>query len=245
MKPAMTPQQEKLTGSKISPLALYKELAVGNVPWWTFAYYEICQLFLSGLPGLLGFGLRSKLYPYLFQSCAKRPAFGKGVIIRGAKAIALGEKVLADDYSVLDVRGEKGRMRVGNFVSIGRFTSVVAKNGEILLEDGVNIGSYCRVATESKVKLGASTLVAAYCYIGPGNHQQGDEQTPLIAREMEIKGGVDIGQYCWLGAHSTVLDGVTIGDGSIIGAHSLVKSDIPSHVIAAGVPARVIREIKS
>ncbi|NMC63302.1 MAG: acyltransferase [SAR324 cluster bacterium] len=157
----------------------------------------------------------------------------------------LGSRVMLDDYSVLDIRGRSGGIQIGDYVSIGRFTTVVAKEAQISISDGVNIGSYCRIATQSKIEIGSSTLFAAYCYIGPGNHQQGDEETPLISRAMEIKGGVKIGAHCWFGAHTTVLDGVSIGEGSIIGAHSLVRSDIPPHVIAAGVPAKVIRELKS
>lgn len=41
----------------------------------------------------------------------------------------------------------------------------------------------------------------------------------------------------------TILSGVTIGDNSTIGANAVVTHDIPAGVIAAGVPARVIRQI--
>ena len=40
-----------------------------------------------------------------------------------------------------------------------------------------------------------------------------------------------------------MLAGVTIGEGSVIGAGSVVNRDIPPHVLAAGVPCRVIRKI--
>ncbi len=245
MKPAMTPQQERLTAGTQSPFALYREIAVGDVSPLHFAWYELCQFFLSGAAGIAGLGLRSLCYPGLFKTCGRRPAIGRGVVIRRPKSISLGSKVLADDYSVLDVRGSKGEIIAGNYVSIGRYTTISAKDGVISLGDAVNIGSYCRIATQSKVEIGRSTLVAAYCYIGPGNHQQGDDETPLIAREMEIKGGVSIGEHCWIGAHTTILDGVTIGEKSIIGAHSLVARSIPPGVVAAGVPARVVRKLNA
>ena len=47
----------------------------------------------------------------------------------------------------------------------------------------------------------------------------------------------------WIGAGVQVLAGVTIGEGSVIGAGSVVNRDIPDHVLAAGVPCRVIRRI--
>lgn len=54
---------------------------------------------------------------------------------------------------------------------------------------------------------------------------------------------VRIGSNCWLGAGVMVLPGVTIGDNVIIGAGSIVTKDIPSNVIAYGIPCRVINEL--
>lgn len=54
---------------------------------------------------------------------------------------------------------------------------------------------------------------------------------------------VHIGDDVWLCAGVTVIPGVTIGDGSVIAAGAVVTSDIPSGVVAAGVPAKVVKEI--
>ncbi len=89
--------------------------------------------------------------------------------------------------------------------------------------------------------MGESVLVGAYCYIGPGNHTEGNEGEPLISRPMDIRGGVEIGEHAWLGARVTVLDGVKIGKHAIIGAHSLVTSDVPDWGVAVGTPAKVIK----
>ena len=56
---------------------------------------------------------------------------------------------------------------------------------------------------------------------------------------------VRIGARCWIGANVHVLRGVTIGDDVVVGAGSVVTRDLPSRVLAAGVPARVLREIAS
>lgn len=50
-----------------------------------------------------------------------------------------------------------------------------------------------------------------------------------------------IGARCFIGAHSIILPGLSIGDGSIVGAGSVVTEDVPSGVIVAGNPAKVIR----
>jgi acetyltransferase-like isoleucine patch superfamily enzyme len=155
--------------------------------------------------------------------------------------MTLGTKVLLDDFSVLDARGPSASITLGNYVSLGRYSSIVSKEAEVSIGDAVNIGSHCRVASQSRVEIGASTLIAAYCYIGPGNHQQSDSTKSLIEQPMDIKGGVTIGSHAWIGTRSTILDGVTIGENAIVGAHSLVRENVPANAIVAGVPAKIIR----
>ena len=54
---------------------------------------------------------------------------------------------------------------------------------------------------------------------------------------------VTIGNNVWIGGSVTILPGVTIGDNVTIGAGSVVVKDIPSNVIAAGNPCRVIKRL--
>lgn len=57
-------------------------------------------------------------------------------------------------------------------------------------------------------------------------------------------GEIKIGSNVFIGANSTVLYDVTIGDNVIIGAGSVVNKNIPSGVVAAGVPCRVIGDFE-
>jgi len=61
--------------------------------------------------------------------------------------------------------------------------------------------------------------------------------------DTETAAPINIGDDCWLCAGVTVCPGVTIGAGSVIAAGSVVTSDIPEHVLAAGVPCRVLHPI--
>ena len=58
---------------------------------------------------------------------------------------------------------------------------------------------------------------------------------------LEIK----VGSNVWFGGNVTVLSGVTIGDNSIIGAGSVVTKDVPSNVIVAGNPAKIIKTLNN
>ena len=64
-------------------------------------------------------------------------------------------------------------------------------------------------------------------------------------RSMQLEGGlpIRIGSNVWFGGNVTVCPGVTIGDDVVIGAGSVVTKDIPSHSVAVGNPARVVRGI--
>lgn len=86
-------------------------------------------------------------------------------------------------------------------------------------------------------------LIGSGVHIYTGNHAFDNIKLPIIdqghseAREVVIKKG------CWIGANVIILPGVTIGENAVIGAGSVVTKSIPSMVVAAGNPARVIKNI--
>lgn len=238
--PAMTPQQREFTDTRRSGFATYRKLAVGRCSTVSLVLYELVMLLFSNLPGLLGYSTRAFTYPHLFKRCGRRPAIGRGVLVRIPNQITLGNGVIVDDGAALDVRGDDASITLEDRVVIGRLSTLAAKGGHIKLGSGCNIGSYCRIATQSRVEIGESVLVGAYCYIGPGNHTGGGEGSPMIEQPMDIRGGVTIGAHAWLGARVTILDGVKIGSHAVIGAHSFVKDDVPDYAVVVGAPARIV-----
>lgn len=242
----MTPQQKRFSGRRQGTLDLYRELVVGDGGWGALTVFEIYTLLIAGLPGALGLALRRLALPRLLRHCGSGTTVGRGVTIRQPSRIALGKGVIIDDLCVLDNRSfaeapSDFGITIGDHVVIGRQTILNAKGGRIILRDGCNVSSSCRIATQSLVDIGESVLIAAFVYIGPGNHTVGRADQPIIEQEMELRGGVRIGRGAWIGTRATILDGVTIGEGAVVGAHSLVNEDVPPHAIVAGTPARVLR----
>lgn len=237
--PPLSEQQKRFTNEQSGGLTLYREMMVGDGGWLSLFGYELLTGLGNLLPGIIGYAFRSTLYPVLFKKTGHRPVFGRNSSIKNPGAITLGSKVLIDDRVTLDCR-KGAKISLGDFIALGRDTILAAKGGDIHLADGVNVGSQCRIATQSGVTIGESTLVAAYAYIGPGNHLWDEEAESFISGDMELKGGVTIGKNVWIGTRATILDGVTIGDGAIIAAHSLVREDVPAGATVAGTPAKII-----
>ncbi|WP_116951999.1 sugar O-acetyltransferase [Jiangella endophytica] len=88
--------------------------------------------------------------------------------------------------------------------------------------------------------------IGADCQIGP-NVQLLTPTHPLEPQprrdKLEAARPITIGDNVWLGGGVVVCPGVTIGENSVIGAGAVVTRDVPPNVLAAGNPARVIREL--
>lgn len=91
-----------------------------------------------------------------------------------------------------------------------------------------------------KVTFGDNCFVAPNCGFYTAGHALDAEQRN---EGFEIALPITVGNNVWIGGSVCVMPGVTIGDNTIIGGGSVVTKDIPSGVIAAGNPCRVIRKI--
>ena len=98
----------------------------------------------------------------------------------------------------------------------------------------------CQILDGGKVTFGDYVFIAPNCCFTTAEHAIDVEQRN---EGLEVALPITIGNNVWIGAGTTVLGGVTIGDNTVIGAGSVVTRDIPSNVIAVGVPCRVLREI--
>lgn len=92
----------------------------------------------------------------------------------------------------------------------------------------------------------APVTIGDDCFIGPNvSIYTACHSTDPVERNSrkEWAEPVTIGNNVWIGGSVTILPGVTIGDNVTIGAGSVVTRDVPANVVAAGNPARVIRQL--
>jgi acetyltransferase-like isoleucine patch superfamily enzyme len=114
----------------------------------------------------------------------------------------------------------------------------------------IEIGADCflnrntMVAALERVEIGDHVMFANNCFVSDADHRHDDPNVPVTRQGFTSKGPVRIGSNCWFGVGCVVTSGVTIGDRCVIGANSVVTHDLPPAVIAAGAPAKVIREIE-
>ena len=98
----------------------------------------------------------------------------------------------------------------------------------------------CVVLDVAPVTIGSNVLFGPSVQVYTATH-------PISAAErrkwLESAKPITIGSDVWLGGGAIVCPGVTIGERSVIGAGSVVTRNVPSDVVAAGNPARVIREL--
>lgn len=154
---------------------------------------------------------------------SRRVQVGEGVRLNRPDRVALAERCILGAHVAL------------------RCSALSAEHpvGRIELGEHVFLGAHCRVESTASVSIGRDTMLGPNCYITDTNH--GMKRGTPMRSQLGSSAPVVIGEDCWLGAGVTVLEGVTIGRGTVVAAGSVVTKSLPEHVIAAGVPARVIR----
>jgi acetyltransferase-like isoleucine patch superfamily enzyme len=141
---------------------------------------------------------------------------------------------------------DEGRARIGPWVLIepGCWFALYPETAELEIGEGTIINLGCMLAATERISIGSHCMFANYCFVADADHRYDDATVPVTWQGMQSKGPVTIEDNCWFGTNCVVTGGVTIGERTVVGANSVVTRDLPAGVIAAGAPAKVIREIE-
>ncbi|ONK09643.1 acyltransferase [Streptomyces sp. MP131-18] len=110
--------------------------------------------------------------------------------------------------------------------------------------DEVTMGRNCTVnpytVVRGRVRMGDGVRVGAHSSVLGFNHSMAPDRP--VHKQPLVSKGIEIGDDVWIGSHAVVLDGVSIGAHCVVGAGAVVTGDLPEWSVAAGNPARVLRD---
>lgn len=135
---------------------------------------------------------------------------------------------------MLDLKGIQARIEPGAII---REQVEIGKNAVIMMGAILNIGAVVGEGTmiDMGAVLGGRATVGKNCHIGAGAVLAGviepASATPVIVEDNVL-----------IGANAVVIEGVHIGENAVIAAGAVVIEDVPANMVAAGCPARIIKE---
>lgn len=100
---------------------------------------------------------------------------------------------------------------------------------------------------DAPIQIGSFVMFGPHVTLLCGDHEIDRPGVPMALisasdKDPNRSGGITIEDDVWIGGNVTVLKGVTIGRGAVVAAGSVVTRSVPPFNVAAGVPARILRE---
>lgn len=171
---------------------------------------------------------------------------GPDVVIRSRRRLELGPGVVIGRHVQVDALSREG-VRLAASATVDSGAILRGSGGIRRVGIGIAVGQRAAIGARNFIHGGGGVTIGDDCLLGPDvkifseNHNVGRADVPII-EQGESGAPVVIGHGAWIGAGSIVTAGVTIGAGAVVAAGSVVTRDLPSNSVAAGVPARLIRD---
>ena len=206
---------------------------------------QVVQWLVGGVPTVIGIGLRGVLYR-LILSMQGVSAIEAGVRLRFANHIRLGAGSYIDQGVYIHACPRGVTIGPRTYVMHGSILHVY--NFRNLPHAGITIGSDSLIGEMNVIRGQGGVTIGDRVYTSPlvqiiaVNHVFDDPTRPFVEQGITAQ-GVVIEDDVWIGAGAVITDGVRVGKGAVIAAGSVVTKDVPPHVVAGGVPARVIKDI--
>lgn len=123
----------------------------------------------------------------------------------------------------------------------------IIRGGGYLYGGGLVSGARCQVNRGCYFDFTSSIILGDDVVVGHGvtfitaEHEIAD---PTCRAGSVFGRPIVVGNGVWIGAKATILPNIVIGSGAIVAAGAVVTKDVLPNVIVAGIPAKVIRELK-
>lgn len=150
----------------------------------------------------------------------------------------------ADIWTVVAIADSRVRMKfIQQIQGQGRKLATLA-HPSVCMSAYVKTGDGSIICAGSvittNVSLGVAAIINLGCFIG---HDTELQDYVSLMPGSNLAGEVRVGEGCYFGLNSCVINRTTVGKWSVIGAGATVIDDIPAYSLAVGVPARVIKRV--
>lgn len=222
----------------------YTRLTAGEgANLWSLFWQELLLGLCASLPGILGWGLRSRLYSLFFKGFHKRAFIGRYVTLRCPGQIHLSEGVIVDDFVQLIATSrhpEAISIGEGSFLRSFAMINAGEPEGFVHIGRSSGIGQGTLLYGNGGLAIGNKVMVAGQCAIIASTHNYENPDIPMIDQGYTAI-GITICDNVWIGAGAKILDGVTIGEGAIVGANAVVNRSVAPWDRVGGIPARSLK----
>ena len=145
---------------------------------------------------------------------------------------------LKRDFQGGDITG----VRIGN-------TTFIDHSTKLQIEDLVYIGHYNFIEASNGIKLGKGCQITSYVNLTThSSHQSirlyGSNYSKVTEHIGYERGGIEIGEFTFVGPFSVIMPSTKIGKGCVVAAHSYVKGEFPDYSVIAGNPAKVVADVR-
>jgi UDP-2-acetamido-3-amino-2,3-dideoxy-glucuronate N-acetyltransferase len=117
------------------------------------------------------------------------------------------------------------------------------------IQKNAKIGERCKISSHTFICEGVA--IEDECFIGHGVMFTNDVYPRAVNADGSPQTDADwaviktvVKKRASIGSNATILAGITIGESALIGAGAVVTHDVPNFAIVAGVPARVIGDVR-
>lgn len=165
-----------------------------------------------------GKNVRLQGMPVIWKSKTAQITIGEGTTI---KSSFLSNLLGLYQHSIIVARTGGAKVEIGNRVGMSGVT--------VYARESITIGDDCRIGANTKI------MDNDFHPVDP------EERLKASNQNMGVK-PVKIGKNVFIGCNSIILKGAEIGDNTTVGAGSVVSGKIPAGCVAAGNPAKVIKE---
>lgn len=176
--------------------------------------------------------LRIVWFTPLFQSRLEKPASHLHVysgmpLILGPVCLRFGDRVRISGHTTISGRASMSPSPI------------------LIVGDNVDIGWQTTIAVGRTISIGNNVRIAGRAFLAgyPGHPLDAAARACGAPDTDDQVGDIILEEDVWLATGVTISAGVRIGRGTVVAAGSVVTKDLPPDVLAAGVPARVVRQL--